>query len=539
MASEYRKAISKSVIVPSVSSNSPSRGQSDKETAYEPKSKLSFDLLDILTVLFSFGCLILSAAVIVPELGLSWRLGLTNQLIVIGFLLGVMNLCLKYVATTTFLRIEACLGQSHLQNFDAILRNQILMSHTSVMWRATLLLSLALPLGLSVAYKRFIGGVSSHIIQSTGGSYGMAGPAGVVGSLGLLINATLPFLLAANNDSIPFGPVPQAYGFNTLLLSNTSSALLDAPIPDYLTGIQHELLAGETRVVSAAIIGTVTSYDSSVNAHRNDSGYWDWYYEEAAPWNGGTAFISLHNPSKQGIGFLVPDFGSWAFLGIVDDDLSLVEKDFEAVAMKFNTIRKQCHGTWSITLNAVKLIDGRCDDQALPGDGQDIITKSWNAYSNSYMPVFAEYLGAFGNSRNGSHWMMPTFTTILASVYWSARAEGVQSQYHVQEDQVISTIPTLRSHWLLYTVVAIQPVLTALMLVCNYLLSSKSMSRGFGLISILAGVDNQTLHTLKGASLSGKARGPVELQIVAQPLDIVDGSVEQVTYFLRWPRNIS
>lgn len=61
----------------------------------------------------------------------------------------------------------------------------------------------------------------------------MAAP-GQVASIGahigvaLMVNATLPFLEASANDSIPpqLSILPQAYGFNMLLLSENSTAFL-------------------------------------------------------------------------------------------------------------------------------------------------------------------------------------------------------------------------------------------------------------------------------------------------------------------------
>lgn len=77
-------------------------------------------------------------------------------------------------------------------------------------------------------------------MSSTGGYYGMTAPAGLSNNAILkfgptyMANATLPFLLVAGtNDPI----IPQAYGFNVLSLSNTSSVYLDTPMPDYMQSL--------------------------------------------------------------------------------------------------------------------------------------------------------------------------------------------------------------------------------------------------------------------------------------------------------------
>ena len=85
----------------------------------------------------------------------------------------------------------------------------------------------------SVAYKEFIQGSHTYALENTGGYYGLAAPgqlANVAGTVGvaLLVNSTLSFVEASANDSIPLEPslLPQAYGFNLLLLSPNSTAFL-------------------------------------------------------------------------------------------------------------------------------------------------------------------------------------------------------------------------------------------------------------------------------------------------------------------------
>ena len=53
-------------------------------------------------------------------------------------------------------------------------------------------------------------------------------------SVNLMINASVPFLDASSSDDVVFNvsDLPTAYGFNTLLLSNTSAALLGMPASD-------------------------------------------------------------------------------------------------------------------------------------------------------------------------------------------------------------------------------------------------------------------------------------------------------------------
>lgn len=144
-----------------------------------------------------------------------------------------MNLCLNIIAPKVFLLFEARFGPSYIQNYDAILRSSIVLSHTGLLWRAILFAIIALPTGLSIAYKEFIEGSQSSTLPDTTGVYGLVAPgqlAKIPSSVGvsLMVNATLPFLEASANDSI--SPknfiLAQAYGFNMLLLSENSTAFL-------------------------------------------------------------------------------------------------------------------------------------------------------------------------------------------------------------------------------------------------------------------------------------------------------------------------
>ena len=110
---------------------------------------------EILAVLVSIICLAAAVIVVSPSLTVAWKLGVKRQLQVIGFSLSIMNQCFRIASPKLFLIIEATIGRSVLQNYNAILRNSALISHTSWLWRTLLLFFIALLLGLSVAYKDF------------------------------------------------------------------------------------------------------------------------------------------------------------------------------------------------------------------------------------------------------------------------------------------------------------------------------------------------------------------------------------------------
>ena len=131
-----------------------------------PSVKRRLHVSHVLAALVSLMCLAL-AVTAVANVKVSWLLGQKNyQLIVVGFLLSIMNLCLDSIAPSLFLQLEARYGPSTLQNYDGILCNRILGSRLDVLWRLLLGLMTILPLGLSVGYKTFTGGYSALTVNT-------------------------------------------------------------------------------------------------------------------------------------------------------------------------------------------------------------------------------------------------------------------------------------------------------------------------------------------------------------------------------------
>ena len=112
--------------------------------------------------------------------------------------------------------------------------------------------------------------------NNSGNCYGLLPPAGLqdrfVG-LTYFENTTMSFTATIFKDP-PLPASPRAYGFNTLLLSNTSSAKLDAPSPRYVRQVQASLIADETYNLTADVLATVTSYNDSVERLRDDDQFW-------------------------------------------------------------------------------------------------------------------------------------------------------------------------------------------------------------------------------------------------------------------------
>lgn len=198
-----------------------------------PKREPVIKWADGVAVLVSLACLAAAIATIVDDHWLSWRLGFGGQIIMIGFLLSIMNLCLRTICP---------------------------------------LLLVALPIGLSVAYKRYIDGTSTVPHVSTyDGYYGLAPlPLGYYNVINnspyLMTDASVPFLAASASEDIKplFNGTATAHGYNTLMLDNTSAAILDLPMPDYITSIQDNLCITESWTISASVLGTVLYLNTSL-----------------------------------------------------------------------------------------------------------------------------------------------------------------------------------------------------------------------------------------------------------------------------------
>jgi hypothetical protein len=84
-------------------------------TLGKPSTKTLVPGTHVLGVVISFLGLTLGTISILPNFRLAWYLGTSDQLILIGFLLSVMNLCLQAILPCKFL-FEARFEQSRLQN---------------------------------------------------------------------------------------------------------------------------------------------------------------------------------------------------------------------------------------------------------------------------------------------------------------------------------------------------------------------------------------------------------------------------------------
>ncbi|MCJ1280682.1 hypothetical protein MMC21_008512 [Puttea exsequens] len=557
-----------------------------EETLGVPKEKKIFSLIDFAVVLVSLICLLAASLTLSTRTVLPTLLGRTKQTQVLGFLLSIMNQCFRVVAPKFFLLIEARYGKSILQNFDAILRNTMLRSHTSFPWRANLAFFIALPISLSLVYKDkfFTHGLGTiplahNPTNITKPYYGMAAPPGVqttftpVG-MSYMANATATWFSATSgsNDFTPLS-FPVSYGINTLILSNSSAAMLDTPMPEYITALQRNLGkedSSDSYIITADVSGTVTSYNHSVETHRSDPAFWRPFEAD------GAKVISQTSSNNQSISLLVnsDNFSnaSWCFAGFVPNSHSrTLEQKFRLNALGFNTRRERCHGQWLLSRNRMQLINGNCCNgdcslHSLGPSAQSLFSNNNFEFDNFYLGFLNEYLSRFSRanqtdqwlpptpSSEWSPWLVPSFATVLASMYWSRtiarwgystwRNLDISDQedltfdkseiYYPVVDHLQYQTPILSHTWLLFLILAIQPVLTLLVFLLGFINYVTPIDSGFGMVSVLAGVQPSSLALLKGASISGELQKPLPMNLILVRKDGIRerGASHEVEYIL-------
>ncbi|KAF2166178.1 hypothetical protein M409DRAFT_23367 [Zasmidium cellare ATCC 36951] len=527
-----------------------------------PHRKPYLGIPDISALAISTVCCI-SAIFAVEHNNLAWHLGTTNQLIVSGFLLSVMNLCLGKCTTFIFVLVEARFGRSKLQNYDNILRNEVLGPRLDFVWRTTLACFMALPIGLSVAYKTFTGGSSSHLVNTTAiigmpPEYGLFNvPNSFQGDIGRYFNASLPLLSASSlvdsgngtQTEPPFSEsYPHYYGANMLLLNDTSVALLDLPRDGRLTELQNSLKIGESLLLEADVHGSVATQREPRPSEDPD-------FHEAcldkkmavatAPMNDGDAVFLLASLSTSD--------NSRVWFGFAPGGLPKCS-DYGPYGNRYDIRRHACHGVWSITRAGIELSSGSCDSDELPKLNQYIFTSNTFWLGDTFVQTLMENVGKFSNftgPRNESLWKNPSMTAAMAGIVWS-KAVGLPGMrfndtpatlngqvgwgccnitlgdngllYEIPNEIAIVIRPTLKRNWLLYLVFAVQPILMAALMAGSIILHSVPLGQGFGMISILAGMyrNRDQLEVFRGASLSGELREDVRIGFLPRHSSVKD-----------------
>ena len=520
-----------------------------------PAQRKLFSYAHLAAIITSVLCFMLGTLTITPTLTIAWQLRVNGQIIVIGFLLGIMNLCMQATLPFTFLLLEARFGRSHLQNYEAILSGKFVGSQISLIWRLTFLLLLALPLGLSVAYKRCLGGTASAPYESRQtGSYGLDFPR--IGSWSpsndalYLFQTSFSAFQTASGLGTALYPqedaFPIAYGYNTLLISNDSAAILDMPTGSYLNSLQSSMYESEKLHINASVNAYIASYNTTTAEIERDDSLWSAIIESGAQ-NGqsGLSTMELYQPNGARIGVMPFDdnnqtlfalyynsteYGGMRFHDFDDEEFN----NFRPRAQIYSIKRTRCRGFWSLNSTSILLLGGSCDT-GLTIDSNILHKDSMTPFPYDTLPAMAHTYEYYAG-RTDSVWLRATYVVSMATMYWARGLfmiqRGLNLPYTPFDEAIVSIRSSLRADWSLYLVLVTQPTITILGFIVAILLHRTPVGKDFGLLSILSGVEPTTLKLIRGAGLSGKSRQPVRIDISTQST-VLDGKETRIQYFLR------
>ena len=471
----------------------------------------------------------IAAAVTIFVKPAAMHLGQKYQLVVLGFLLSIMASCSARQIQKLSLVYEARSGRSTLQNFDALLRSDYFSTTASIGPRSILLFVFCLPLGLSVAYKEFVGGSTSRRIPSSNTRFGFTAAPGyqLIGNgQSLVVNAYLPFWSQQALD--------RTYGFNVYVLDNQTAAILDAPLPENLTSLQAMLGDNEFMLLTAQVHATVTQSMDPSALERNDSDYWQAKRKLFPDYSqSNNTFYSVTREMWIGAD---PQGSNYTetFLSVFNVTLN---QTFDSEAQRFVSTRRTCTGTWNITSASVTLtqVEDLQSIDVLQGTDQNIIANVSLNINDMFLPLLGEYDWA-----TRVNWYQPFATTgqyfpavntrpsLVASMLWAriTSSHGPErphdaldsTSYWIDSDNIITTksVVTLRrSSWLIFIMV-IQPVLTILAVLGKAVLYTTPIGDNFGIISLLAGATGSMSKSLRGAALSGRLTRDVQITFTAR-----------------------
>jgi len=373
----------------------------------------------------------------------------------------------------------------------------------------------------------------------------------------LFINATSAFH-AGRNDIFREDPAfNTSYGYNMHIINETATAMLDMPFQSNMSELQSQLQHGKVLTISAPVNATFTRLNSTPESpeRQNLEEYWNGIYERFEEDFVGPNYVER----PTGIGSWFGMYNGWydSTLTFIMFYNTTVNESPNSTAIGFNNYRGTARGTWQIASDSIKLVSASdfetnfspneqypevttttgCDwELATTNPMQKAFYCAWGSWGADYDHVIAEYLLGRGDDAGYRPAPLSVWVAITAVMAWAVTADRVQHfdyispQYsyliYTPEYKIWATVPSLRRHWGLYATLATQPLLLLIFLLIRIYLHPTPVSDNFGLIALLAGIDKDSLHILKGASFSGKLRKPVVVQILEQePLD--DGSMDK------------
>lgn len=207
----------------------------------------------------------------------------------------------------------------------------------------------------------------------------------------------------------------------------------------------------------------------------------------------------------------------------------------------FNIYRQKCSVKWNVNVSTVTLDAADCDTSSIRPVDSSMLPTAPDLEDKTFMDALPFAIRQFWQERSSSPWKMPSAAMSVADLHvnrWRHMLPSEAARYldtkFVREflyDDVLETFEktrhTVQAGCLLYFIFAIQPVLATLMLLYIILfLYTTPVDSGFGITSILASVDGDSLRILSGAGLSGELKKRVHLNIKVSETDSLETRIQ-------------
>ncbi|MCJ1405538.1 hypothetical protein MMC11_008766 [Xylographa trunciseda] len=507
-----------------------------------PQHKPLVSWKDVSATIIAWLCFVTGLVAVFSQ-NVAVYLGQTNQLIIIGFLITIMGICSRRELELLALAYEIYGGRSTLQDLDALLRNDFMASNVSKRSRATIFFYPLLALILSASYKSFSNGSSTETLESISGQFGLTASPGnqrIGSGISLLVEVYLPFWTDPD--------VNRTYGFNMFVASNTTTAILDAPLPNYLNDLIPGLAVGDSLLISATVNATVSEMIEFPESDRNDPNFWNmtWAaYGQDIDTGSGPADPFLDPPLfsdnllENAFSGMLAGSGDWGIYSNPNNTLvflsiwnTTLNETFQSTAQAFKLSRRQCRGTWNITSSGVYLAEAtllETYDEAVQSQNQSLIVDNELGITPTFHATLFEYDYRFRGTWNEPmptssiaepqyQYKTSTTSALVASMIWArqvslwepsrnnASSTASNNQYTIEPVNITTQreVITLRRDAGLVVVLASWPFLTIIALTLKTCLYSVPLGEGFGIISMLAGMKDCNLDVFSGASLSGQ-----------------------------------
>jgi hypothetical protein len=350
--------------------------------------------------------------------------------------------------------------------------------------------------------------------------------------LSLFVNATLPWFEQPGLD--------RAYGFNTYVVDENTTAILDAPMPTNVLAIQSSLhFQRWTRLtgVVSALVCTLNPdleynrteltalYDQGGGSSGSGDAHQQWVWN--GYWNKGMLLPNAVNNT---------DIYFSAFN-------STANQTFGDNARRYTLTRQNYTAAWLITASTAELVTA---SPVLPTqilDEQGVFTGTFVSLPELFMPAIAEFdtlwrqqgaenmpaqLAAYAaNVTTDATTIVSAvwarFTAFLGPETWAAATQATSTRLSAEQGESLlysrlmatdTGAATIVRGWQIIVILSVYPLLMMAAFFCRVLLWPRSpVGEGFGVVSLIASVDGESQRLLRGAGLSGKLKRPLALAL--------------------------